>query len=72
MRVFQYATNEANCNKVLQRTICSLDSSTPGCLTTRWLLSAFGKRKRAAQEKYRAFVEQGENQPRPWEQLRNR
>jgi len=47
------------------------DRPAPDWLTTEWLLAAFGKRQRSAQEKYRAFVEQGKNQPRPWEQLRN-
>jgi putative transposase len=47
------------------------DQPTPDWLTIEWLLAAFGKRKSSAQQKYREFVEQGKNQPKPWEQLRN-
>jgi len=36
-----------------------------------WILSAFGKRKSLAQERYRDFVSAGRNQPAPWEQLLN-
>lgn len=40
-------------------------------LTTEWLLSAFSKKSRTAQKKYRAFVDQGTTQPSPWEFLQN-
>jgi len=44
---------------------------TPEWLTTEWLLSAFGKYKLSAIEKYRKFIEEGKNQPSPWGNLRN-
>lgn len=40
-------------------------------LQTEWILSAFGRQKGQAMERYRAFVSEGRNQPSPWEQLRN-
>ncbi len=40
-------------------------------LQADWILSAFGRRKGEAIDRYRAFVAQGKNQPSPWEQLRN-
>lgn len=40
-------------------------------LTTDWLLSAFAKKKRDAQMRYRRFVQEGNNQPSPWESLKN-
>ncbi len=43
----------------------------PSWLNTEWILSAFAKRKRAAQEKYKAFVLAGKRQPSPWEGLKN-
>lgn len=43
----------------------------PGFLSTDWLLSAFGRRKSTAMEKYRQFVSEGRGQPSPWEALRN-
>ena len=44
---------------------------SPTWLTTDWLLAAFAKRKSIAEEKYRQFVSEGNNQPSPWEFLRN-
>jgi REP element-mobilizing transposase RayT len=41
------------------------------CLTTDWVLSAFGTHKRHACERYREFVERGDGQPSPWESLKN-
>ena len=40
-------------------------------LTTDWLLSAFATNKKEAQMRYRCFVQQGKNQPSPWELLKN-
>ncbi len=40
-------------------------------LETDWLLAAFARRKRQAQNEYRKFVAQGKNQPSPWEELKN-
>jgi len=40
-------------------------------LTTEWLLSIFSKKRGTAQKKYIEFVNQGENQPSPWESLQN-
>ncbi len=44
---------------------------TPPWLTTDWILSAFSARRQEANERYRAFVADGKNQPAPWEQLKN-
>ena len=41
------------------------------CLTTDWLLSAFATNKKEAQQHYRLFVQEGKNQPSPWESLKN-
>jgi putative transposase len=46
-------------------------NSTPAWLQTDWILSTFATRKGRAQERYRAFVAEGKNQPSPWQQLRN-
>ena len=40
-------------------------------LTTEWLLSVFSKKRVTAQKKYIEFVNQGKNQPSPWESLQN-
>lgn len=40
-------------------------------LTTDWLLSAFTTNKKDAQQHYRRFVQEGKNQPSPWESLKN-
>jgi len=40
-------------------------------LTTEWILSAFGKTKKDAVERYRKFVSQGKGQPSLWKELRN-
>jgi REP element-mobilizing transposase RayT len=40
-------------------------------LTTDWVLGNFGRKRKIAQEKYRAFVQEGKNQPSPWESLKN-
>jgi len=41
------------------------------CLTSDWVLSAFSKTKKVAQKRYQKFVKLGENQPSPWESLKN-
>lgn len=41
------------------------------CLTTEWILAGFGKTKKAAQQRYRDFVQEGNGQPSPWQQLKN-
>ena len=46
-------------------------SVRPVWLKVDWLLSNFSKDKRAAIEKYRAFIAEGKNQPSPWQQLKN-
>jgi putative transposase len=45
------------------------ETPAPGWLTTDWILGQFGQRVGPAQEKYRAFVAEGRDGPRPWEQL---
>jgi hypothetical protein len=40
-------------------------------LTTDWLLSAFAKKKKDAQLRYRRFVHECKNQLSPWESLKN-
>ncbi len=40
-------------------------------LTVDWILSVFAVRKTTAEKRYREFVSEGRNQPKPWEQLRN-
>jgi putative transposase len=45
--------------------------SNDNWLTTEWLLSVFSKKAGTAQKKYREFVDQGNNQPSPWESLQN-
>jgi putative transposase len=41
------------------------------CLTINWILSVFSSKKSVAVKRYREFVTEGKNQPKPWEQLRN-
>ena len=41
------------------------------CLTTDWVLGGFAKTKPVAQQRYRAFVQQGKGQPSPWQALKN-
>ena len=36
---------------------------------TDWILGQFGRTEREAQRRYRAFVAEGRDGPRPWEQL---
>ncbi|ADE13452.1 protein of unknown function DUF1568 [Nitrosococcus halophilus Nc 4] len=43
----------------------------PMWLQSKWILSAFSRRKGEAIKRYRAFVSEGKNQPSPWEQLKN-
>lgn len=42
----------------------------PTWLTTDWILGQFGRMQRDAQRRYRVFVAEGRDRPRPWEQLR--
>lgn len=46
-------------------------SAAPSCLTTDWLLAAFGAKKGEAVERYRRFVREGKGQSSPWLVLRN-
>ena len=46
-------------------------SASPSCLTTDWLLAAFGERKGEAIERYRRFVRAGKGQSSPWLLLHN-
>lgn len=46
-------------------------SASPSCLTTDWLLAAFGVRKAEAIECYKRFVGEGKGQSSPWLILRN-
>jgi len=40
-------------------------------LMVDWILSSFASKKSIAVKRYREFVSEGKNQPKPWEQLRN-
>lgn len=40
-------------------------------LMVDWILSSFSSRKSIAVKRYREFVSEGKNQPKPWGQLRN-
>lgn len=40
-------------------------------LTVNWILADFSRRKAEAVKLYRAFVSEGRNQPKPWEELKN-
>ncbi len=44
--------------------------AAPPFLSVRWVLAQFGQRERAAQARYRTFVQEGIEGPRPWAQLR--
>ena len=46
-------------------------SALPGCLTTDWLLAAFGERTDEAVERYKQFVREGKGQSSPWLMLNN-
>lgn len=45
------------------------EQPSPAWLTVDWVLGQFGARARAAQARYRAFVAEGIDGPRPWAQL---
>ena len=47
------------------------DAQAPQWLETRMILSAFGDEEAPAVEHYSRFVAEGNNQPSPWEHLRN-
>ncbi|MDA3868543.1 MAG: transposase [Gammaproteobacteria bacterium] len=40
-------------------------------LTVNWILSSFARKKTDAVILYRAFVSEGRNQPKPWDELKN-
>ena len=40
-------------------------------LTTNSILATFFQKKKDAKQQYRAFVKEGRNQPKPWENLKN-
>lgn len=40
-------------------------------LTVDWILAAFSRKKAEAVKRYRVFVSEGRNQPKPWNELRN-
>ena len=46
-------------------------AKTASCLTTDWILAGFGRNRKLATDRYRAFVQAGRNQPSPWEFLKN-
>lgn len=46
-------------------------SNDPEWLETEWILSGFSSSKKVAQDRYRKFVAKGNNQPSPWEGLKN-
>lgn len=46
-------------------------SEAPSWLSTDWILQSFGKRRKEAQERYRAFVSDGRQQGSPWALLKN-
>jgi len=52
------------------RTTAGLVDKDP-CVTTDWILSIFGNKKKQAQTRYRDFVKQGQNQLSPWKSLKN-
>ena len=45
------------------------ERTAPNWLTTDWILGQFGTRQREAQRRYREFVAEGRDGPRPWDQL---
>lgn len=45
------------------------EAPAPPWLTIDWILEQFGQRVGSAQEKYRAFVAEGRDGSRPWEEL---
>ena len=47
------------------------DAQAPQWLETRMILSAFGDEEDPAVEHYSRFVAEGNDQPSPWEHLRN-
>ena len=44
---------------------------THPALTTDWVLGNFGRQRGKAQEGYRRFIQEGKNQPSPWDSLKN-
>ena len=46
------------------------ERAAPIWLTTDWILGQFGTREREAQVRYREFVADGREGPRPWDQLK--
>jgi REP-associated tyrosine transposase len=52
------------------RATAGINAAHP-CLTTDWLLGCFSKQRKKSQQAYRDFIQQGKNQPSPWENLKN-
>ena len=52
------------------RATAGMESIQPW-LNVEWLLSGFARRRKTAFERYQRFVEEGKNQPPPWESLKN-
>jgi hypothetical protein len=46
-------------------------TSSERCLATEWILISFARTKKIAQQRYREFVQEGKNQPSPWDSLKN-
>ena len=46
-------------------------AESDACLTIDWVLAGFGKTRKAAQQRYCDFVQQGKGQPSPWQHLKN-
>ncbi len=46
-------------------------SQAHSCMPTNWILAAFSKQRKRAQQHYRKFIRQGRDQPPPWESLQN-
>jgi REP element-mobilizing transposase RayT len=46
------------------------ERTAPVWLWTDWILGRFGARQREAQRRYRQFVAEGQDRPKPWEQLK--
>lgn len=46
------------------------ERTAPTWLATDWILRQFGRRQRDAQRRYREFVAEGRDGPRPWEHLK--
>ncbi len=45
------------------------ETPLPAWLTPEWVLGQFGVRQQQAQARYRQFVAEGRDGPRPWDQI---